>query len=153
MMARKLVPCWTSWTAGLPRSRASVRTNPHLDTLGSYSGAGAAAEVSVTDPGHPLYGRRFALVSAAAAPGAKRHVHVAYRGDATLRLPMAATSLHPLPHGLAGTKLTLEAIRELLRLAAEGEHPCPSAPARSGQACPLTGAASSSMSLPHCSGR
>src|SRR5215210_9254608 len=124
MTARKLVPCWTSWTARLPRSRATVRTNPHLDTLGSYSGAGAAAEVSVTDPGHPLYGRCFALVSAAAGPGAKRHVHVAYRGDATLRLPMAATSLHPLPHGLAGTKLTLEAIRELLRLAAEGEHSC-----------------------------
>ena len=128
-------------------------TSPHLDTLGSYLGAGAAAEVSVTDPGHPLYGRRFALVSGVAVPGAQRHVHVAYHGDATLRLPVAATSLHPRPSGLAGTKLTLEAVRELLRLAAEGEHACPSAPTRSGQACPLTGAASSSMSLPHCSGR
>src|SRR4051812_36506929 len=102
MMARRSVPCSTRSTDLSPRSPATARTNPHLDTLGSYSGAGAAAEVSVTDPGHPLYGRCFALVSAAAAPGAKRHVHVAYRGDATLRLPMAATSLHPLPHGLAG---------------------------------------------------
>ena len=128
-------------------------TSPHLDTLGSYPGAGATAEVTVTDPGHPLYGRCFVLVSGAAVPAAQRHVHVAYHGDATLRLPVVATSLHPQPCGLAGTKLTLEAVRELLRLAAEGEHVCPSAPARSGQACPLTGAASSSMTLPHCSGR
>ena len=130
-----------------------ARTIPLLDTLGSYSGAGAATEVSVTDPGHPLYGRRFVLVPGAAVSGAQRHVHVAYHGNTTLRLPVVATSLHPLPCGLAGTKLTLEAVRELLRLAAEGEHGCLSAPARSGQACPLTGAASSSMTLPHCSGR
>ena len=127
--------------------------SPHLDTPGSYSEAEVAEVVTVTDPGHPLYGRRFALTSAAAGSGAGGYRHVAHRGGKLSRLRVTAQSLHPLPRGLAGTKLTLEATRELLRLAAEGEHLCRSAPARSGQACPLTGAASSSMTLPHCSGR
>ncbi len=109
--------------------------------------------ITVTDPAHPLYGRRFALVSAAARSSAGGYVHVAYRSGTTLRLAVAATSLHPLPHNVAGTKLTPEAIQDLLRLAAEGEHACPSAPATSGPACPLTGAASSSTTLPPCSGR
>ncbi len=50
-----------------------------------------AEEVTVTDPGHPLYGRRFTLVSAIPAPGAKGYVHAAYGGDTVLRLPIGAT--------------------------------------------------------------
>jgi len=107
--------------------------------------------ITVTDPGHPLYGRRFA--SASARPGASGYIYVAHRSDMTLRLPVAATSLHLLPRNVAGTKLTFEAIHDLLRLAAEGEHACPSVPAKSGPACPLTGAASSSTTLPPFSGR
>ena len=97
-----------------------MRTNPHLDTLGSHSGGGAAAEVGVTDPRHPLYGRRFTLVAGAAVSGALRHVHVAYHGNTTLRLPVAATSLHRQPCGLTGTKFTLEAVRVQLRSALGG---------------------------------
>ena len=76
--------------------------------------------ITVTDPGHPLYGRRFA--SASAQLGASGYVYVAHRSGTTLRLPVAATSLHPLPRSVTGTKLTLEAIHDLLRLTAEGEH-------------------------------
>jgi hypothetical protein len=108
--------------------------------------------ITVTDPGHPLCGRRFA--SASARSGASDYVYVAHRGGTVLRLPMAATSLRPLLPDVTRTKLTFEAIHDLLRLAAaEGEHACPSAPARSGQACPLTGAASSSTTSPPCLGR
>ena len=102
--------------------------------------------ITVTDPGHPLYGRRFA--SASARLGAGGYVYVAHRSGTTLRLRVAATSLHPLPRNVAGTKLTLEAVHDLLRLAAAGEHACPSDPATSGPACPLTGAASSSTTSP-----
>jgi len=105
--------------------------------------------ITVTDPGHPLYGRSF--TPASARSGASGYVHVAHRGGTVLRLAMAATSLHPLPHNVVRTKLTLEAIHDLLRLAAEGEHA--SAPATSGPACPLTGAAPSSTTLPPCFGR
>jgi hypothetical protein len=109
--------------------------------------------ITVTDPGHPLYGCRFTLLPAATHSGARGYVHVAHRDGTVLPLAVAATSLHPLPREVVRTKLTLEAIHDLLRLAAEGEHACPSAPARSGQACPLTGAASSSTTSPPCSGR
>jgi len=71
--------------------------------------------ITVTDPGHPLYGRRFA----SARSGASGYVHVAHRDGTVLRLAVAATSLCPLPHDGIRTKLTLEAIRDLLRLAAE----------------------------------
>jgi hypothetical protein len=123
----------------------------HLDTLGSYREAEVIEAITVTDPGHPLYGRRFA--SASARSGASGYLHVAHRGGTVLRLAAAATSLCPLPRDGVRTKLTLEAIHDLLRLAAEGEHACPSAPATSGPACPLTGAASSSTISPSCSGR
>jgi len=107
--------------------------------------------ITVTDPEHPLYGRRFA--SASARSDASSYIHVAHRRGTMLRLPVAATSLHPLPRNAVETKLTLEAIHDLLRLAAEGEHACPSAPATSGPACPLTGAASSSTTSPPFPGR
>jgi len=131
-----------------PRRWARRRKRLHLDILGSYSEAEVTEAITVTDPAHPLYGRRFALEPVAARSSAGGYVHVAHHSGTTLRLPVAATSLHPLPRNVAGTKLTLEAIQDLLRLAAEGEHACPSAPARSGQICPLTGAASSSTTLP-----
>ena len=123
----------------------------HLDTLGSYLEAEVIEAITVTDPEHPLYGRRFA--SASARSGVSGYLHVVHRGGTVLRLATAATSLCPLPRDVVRTKLTLEAIHDLLRLAAEGEHACPSAPAKSGPACPLTGAASSSTTSPPCSGR
>jgi hypothetical protein len=115
--------------------------------------AEAAVTIIVTDPGHPLYGRRFAV--APAVKGARSdYIHVAHRGGTVLPLPVAATSLRcSLPRDVTATKLTLEAIHDLLRLAAEGEHACPSAPATSGPACPPTGAASSLTISPLFSGR
>lgn len=89
--------------------------------------AEAVVTVTVTDPGHPLYGRRFTVVPT--IKGARSdHIHVAHRGGTVLPLLVGATSLHPLPREVGGTKLTLEAIHDLLRLAAEGEphvHPPP----------------------------
>jgi hypothetical protein len=126
-----------------------ARKSLHLDTLGSYPEAEVIKAVTVTDPGHPLYGRRFA----SARSGASGYVHVAHRGGTVLRLAVTATSLCPLPRDVVRTKLTLEAIHDLLRLAAEGEHACPSAPATSGPACPPTGAASSLTISPLFSGR
>jgi hypothetical protein len=135
------------------RRRCFDQKSPHLDTLGSYREAEVAeAVVTVTDSGHPLYGRRFAVVPAVKSARSD-YIHVAHCSGTVLPLPVRATSLHPLPREVGRTKLTLEAIHDLLRLAAEGAHACPSAPARSGQACPPTGAASSSTTLPPCSGR
>ena len=133
------------------RRRDPGRKSLHLDTLGSYPEAEVIEAITITDPGHPLYGRSFTPTSARS--GANGYVYVAHRSGTTLRLAVAATSLCPLRHDVVRTKLTLKAIHDLLRLAAEGKHACPSAPATSGPACPLTGAASSSTTLPPCFGR
>ena len=58
--------------------------NPLVDDLG---------EVEVTDPGHPLFGRRFALVSTRPRPHSVGYIFVAYRDTMVLRIPQAATSL------------------------------------------------------------
>ena len=111
-----------------------------------------AAEIEVTDPAHPLFGRRFQVVSVTRSPRARGHVYVAYRERMLLRIPIPATSLQPVRRG-AATKLTLEAIQEVVTLAGESEDPCPSSHATSGSASPETCAAMSRPTSPRCSGR
>ena len=45
------------------------------------------------------------------------HAHVDDRGRAVLRIPIVATSLHPVPLSLPSSKLSLDAIRDLVRFA------------------------------------
>jgi len=49
----------------------------------------------VTDPAHPLFGRRFRVLSISHPPQAPGHVVVAYRDFMRLRLPVRATDLSP----------------------------------------------------------
>ncbi len=130
---------------------ASVCSSPYLDTLRPSSDSPAdSQDVTATDPGHPLYGRRFVLVSVPRSLCIGSHVRVAY-GDAVLRIPIAATDLSPPSGRQPVTKLTREAIRDLIRLVTEGESPCPSSPIASGPASVPTAAAASSMtSSPSC---
>ena len=110
------------------------------------------AEIEVTDPGHPLFGRRFRVVSVTRSPRTQGHVYVAYRGCMQLMIPILATSLRPMRRGTA-TKLTREAIHELVALAGESEDACPSSPVTSGSASPESCAASSPPTSPRSSGR
>src|SRR3954465_12389691 len=89
-------------------------------------------QVTVTDPAPPLHGRVFSLVSLPSAPGPGSCAQVAYRGDIVLKIPVEATSLRPAAPGMPASKLTLHAIRELVRVAARGEPADPGAPDRSG---------------------
>ena len=101
----------------------------------------------MTDPAHPLFGRRFRIVSVATSPHARGHVFVAYRDRMQLMIPIPATSLRPVRPDVA-TKLTLEAIQELVALAGESEDACLSSHATSGGTSPETSVArSSSTSL------
>jgi hypothetical protein len=61
------------------------------------------------------------LVSVTSASHAPGQAYVADAGDAVLKIPIAATSLHPAPQGLPSSKLSLDAIRDLVRLAVRGE--------------------------------
>ena len=82
--------------------------------------------VEVTDPTHPLYGRRFAVVSISHPPQHPGHVVVAYRDFMRLRLPVRATDLAPEPVSALRTKFTRAALGELLSLVKECAGSCPS---------------------------
>jgi hypothetical protein len=92
-------------------------------------------EIEVTDPTHPLHGRRFPLLSVSGSLRTAGYVWVEYRPGILLMLPIPATSLQPAaPRGIA-TKLCLEALEDLVATAGGSEGACPSSPARSGEPC------------------
>jgi hypothetical protein len=77
----------------------------------------------VTDPAHPLFGRRFPVVSVSSTGHRCAMVAVSYRQNMVLRIPISATNLvgsQPVHQ----TKLTLVALTELISLAEhwEGNH-------------------------------
>jgi hypothetical protein len=84
--------------------------------------------ITVTDPGHPLYGRRYALLSPVRSSSGRGYAHVSDTGDVVLKIPIAATSLQPAPPGRPSSKLSLDAIRDLLRLALRVQSAKPSIP-------------------------
>jgi hypothetical protein len=100
---------------------------------------GDVIEIEVIDLRHPLFGRRFPLVSVnrlRAMDGG--YVLVAYQGRMRLKLPLAATSLTPrrMMDG-EWSKLTVEAVREFVTLAEDsGVVACSSDPNASGGARP-----------------
>jgi hypothetical protein len=100
------------------RSTVYCRTRASLDAPFQNPPGGDVIEIEVTDPRHPLFGRRFALVSASRlGASSDGHVLVVYRDHMQLRLAVAATSLASrLPDGVP-TKLTVEAMQELVVLA------------------------------------
>jgi hypothetical protein len=91
-------------------------------------------EIEVTDPTHPLFNRRFKIFSVSSSPQSVGHVLVAYREYMTLRIPLCATNLVP-PRPTGQTKLTLEAVSELISLAEQCEGVCPLNPPMSGNDC------------------
>src|SRR3954469_14927307 len=91
-------------------------TSPHLDTPTRLTTA-RPQQITVTDPTHPLFGRCFALASVTGS-AAGGHALVVYRGDVLLNLRIGATSLSPAPPP-ASSKLSLGAIRDLIRLASQ----------------------------------
>jgi hypothetical protein len=91
-----------------------------------------AQEMEVTDPTHPLFGRRFQLLSGCAPRHTPGHVRVAYRQQMVLRIPLLATSL-ARPRPARATTLTSPALTELIALAeACAVRSCPPDPKTSG---------------------
>jgi hypothetical protein len=82
--------------------------------------------ITVTDPAHPLF-RRELVLAAIRGSVVNGHAVVVYRGDVVLRLPIRATSLCPASPCPPASKLSLQAIRDLVRLAVPGERTIPTA--------------------------
>ena len=91
----------------------------------------------MTDPSHPLFGRRFPVRHISRQPDSPGYVYVFYRDFMTLRIPVPATQLAvPCPITRPRTKLTVEAIQDLLSLVERCAAPCPSHPETSGTGSP-----------------
>jgi hypothetical protein len=100
-------------------------------------------EIEVTDPTHPLFGRRFPLLSISSAQQSEGFVLVAYRQYIALRIPIPATNLVP-SRPRSQTKLTLAALSEFIELAEQCEMLCPTNLKKSGRACQQNSKAKSS---------
>jgi hypothetical protein len=94
-----------------------------------------ARDIEVTDPRHPLFGQRFPLLSISSPPHSPGQVFVAYGDGMVLRIPLASTTL-AVAQPPACTKLTFDAVTDLLRVAEDCEALCPLLPPTSGRGCP-----------------
>jgi hypothetical protein len=94
-------------------------------------------EIEVIDPTHPLFGRRFPVRTISAPERGSHQILVAYQEYMTLRIPLAATNLSA-PRPCLRTKLTRDAITDLITLAEHCEAICPPNPVTSGDVCPQT---------------
>ena len=94
--------------------------------------------IEVTDPTHPLFGRRFQVLSMSHPPQGPGHVVVAYRGSLRLRIPVLATNRTPDNAERWRTKFTRDTLLELLALLKEYPAPCADHPGPSGTISPMT---------------
>ena len=92
----------------------------------------------MTDPTHPLFGRRFRVVSISHPPHRPGHVTVAYREGMRLRIPVGATSLASGSVAPPRSKLSRAALIDLLAALKECEASCPDQPNASGAGSPTT---------------
>jgi hypothetical protein len=90
----------------------------------------------VTEPSHPLYGRRFPVLSISHPPQRPGHVIVAYRDFMRLRIPVSATELAGDHASAPRTTFTRAALRELLALLKECDGSCPNDHEPSGAGSP-----------------
>ncbi len=79
-------------------------------------------EITVTDPRHPLFNRRFPILWKSHANFSQGHVYVIYCEGITLRIPLEATNLCSSPFSSSPSKLTESSIKELITVAQEISH-------------------------------
>jgi hypothetical protein len=83
---------------------------------------GKDEKITVVDPSHPLFGREFPVSYLTRHPtDGRRYVLAEFKNGLVLRIPVASTNLGYFKRDRVVTKLTLEAVEELLRVAYECE--------------------------------
>src|SRR5262249_17524052 len=92
--------------------------------------------IEVTDPTHPLYGRRFQDLSISHPPQRPGHVVVAYRGSLRLRIPVPATEPAPANVARSRPRFTRDSLLEFLALCKEFQATCVDHPGPSGTGSP-----------------
>ena len=89
------------------------------------------AEVTVTDPRHPLFGRCFPVLSSIPFPTNRQYIEAIYKDHIPFRLPISATNLGN-NFCLPLAKLSHSCIEDLISLAQECNLLCPKSPIKSG---------------------
>ncbi|MDP9311444.1 MAG: hypothetical protein M3R24_11265 [Chloroflexota bacterium] len=110
-------------TRGISMKYFLRSTSVHLSTPFHNPKADELIEIEVTDPSHPLFGRRFHLIPRHRPLHETAHVRVLYRTGIHLRIPARATTLTPSRPSLQA-KLSVDAITELVTLAEDCEALC-----------------------------
>jgi len=100
-----------------------AHTSPHLTTPFTNP-LEDVTEIEVTDPTHPLFGRRFPVHAIEPSQRGSTHILVTYQASMLLRIPLVATNLSA-PRPTRPTKLTADAVAELVTLAEHCEALCP----------------------------
>ena len=108
-----------------------TRTSYQLNTPFQNPDQAEPTEIEVTDPRHPLYGRRFAVDSLGLSSRRVGFVFVLYQDEMRIRIPLAATNLAPSAK-VPTSKLTFTSVTELTTLAEPCEGLCQSHPNESG---------------------
>jgi hypothetical protein len=80
-------------------------------------------EIEVTNPTHPLFGRRFPLLFVSQPPHGIPNAFVSYQKYMVLKIPVHDTNLFETLSTLS-TKLTLQAINEFISIAKECKELC-----------------------------
>ena len=80
-------------------------------------------EIEVTNPTHPLFGRRFPLLFVSRPPHGTPNAFVSYQKYMVLKIPVHDTNLFE-NHSTLFTKLTLQAINEFISIAKECKELC-----------------------------
>jgi hypothetical protein len=90
------------------RGKRSQRNTPLVTEV-------CEGEITVTDPGHPLYGRVLKLIGLAYLPGHVRHCQVELFKDRIAFIPFRSTNLSLEPRS-ESTVVTATAIAELVAI-------------------------------------
>jgi hypothetical protein len=114
------------------RPGGETTTRRHLDTPFKKHDELELLEVEITDCTHPLFGRRYTVASAGGPFASAGILRVFYSDFIVLKIPLAATNLAPPRPGLS-SKLTADAISDLIALAEDSEVLCQSRRANSGR--------------------
>jgi hypothetical protein len=89
-------------------------------------------EIEVTEPTHPLKGKRFPIIYISNSRTGASHVYVSYKKHMILKIEISSTNLTTqVP--IIRTKLTQESLEEFLKLAQECEVLCQSNQQKSGK--------------------
>ena len=123
-------PCVSAPPASIARGQCG-QTKYQVNTPFQNPKQDKPTEIEVTDPCHPLYGRRFPVFSLGLSARSVGFVTVIYRDPLRLRIPISATNLAPTPQ-VPTSKLTFSSVTELITLAKQCEGLCLSHPKPSG---------------------